>query len=124
MNRLEQVRTDFNNALNRLREAVETSKTELEIDGAIQRFEFTFELCWKTLKIFLKDIHGIECNSPKSCLKKAFELDIINDEKLWLKMVDARNASVHLYDKKNSRKIFDAIKNNYLAEFERIIKEI
>jgi len=35
---------NLNNALDRLSEAVKTAKTDLEIDGTIQRFEFSFEL--------------------------------------------------------------------------------
>jgi len=50
---------NFVNALSSLEEGVKEAKGELEKDGVIQRFEFTFELMWKTLKIFLYD-EGIE----------------------------------------------------------------
>ncbi len=59
-------------AYERLREAVDTPLDEpLALDGTIQRFEFTFEIAWKTLKTYLED-HGIVSHSPKGCLMAAF----------------------------------------------------
>ena len=40
----------FNQAITRLGEAIEEKESDLKIDATIQRFEFTFELSWKTLK--------------------------------------------------------------------------
>jgi len=57
-------------AFTKLREGASAVKDELDRDGVIQRFEFTFELLWKTLKIFLGE-EGIECRSPKECLRSA-----------------------------------------------------
>lgn len=41
-------------AVERLKAALERPKDEFIRDSAIQRFEFTFELAWKTLKTFLE----------------------------------------------------------------------
>ena len=41
-------------------------------DSTIQRFEFTVEIFWKTIKGFLKEIEGIDCRSPKSCIRNFF----------------------------------------------------
>ena len=45
---------NLNNALDRLSEAVKTAKTDLEIDGTIQRFEFSFELFLENSKTCIK----------------------------------------------------------------------
>lgn len=66
-------------------------------DCAIQRFEFSFELCWKTLKIFLLD-QGIESAGPKDVLQKSFQIGFITDETLWIEMSQARNLMSHVYD--------------------------
>jgi len=58
----------FNQAVERLKEAVQTAKSQLEKDGTIQRFEFTVELFWKTLKAILS-YQVTECYSPKDCIK-------------------------------------------------------
>jgi Nucleotidyltransferase substrate binding protein like len=46
----------FTLALSRLREAVDiVEMTELETNGFVQRFEFTLELAWKTMRDFLTE---------------------------------------------------------------------
>jgi nucleotidyltransferase substrate binding protein (TIGR01987 family) len=66
-------------------------------DGAIQRFEFCFELCWKTLKLFLQK-QGIESSGPREVLQKAFQINLITEEGTWLQMLQDRNLMSHVYD--------------------------
>ena len=54
MNKFNQKKEDFLNALNRLQEALEQEPTELAIDGTLHRFEFTFELSWKLIKNYME----------------------------------------------------------------------
>lgn len=96
----------------RLIEGLKISKDELDEDGVIQRFEFTFELLWKTLKIFLED-RGIICKSPKDCLKSAFKYGLFTDEDIFLNMLIDRNNTSHIYNHEDSRIIFLRIKNQY-----------
>lgn len=44
----------------RLKESTENAVDELDRDGVIQRFELTFELFWKAIKILLEH-EGFEC---------------------------------------------------------------
>ncbi len=94
----------FKTALSRLEEGFrfttdnETEENLLKKDGVIQRFEFTFELLWKTLKIVLES-KGILCKAPTECLKDAFRLGLINDEAAYLQMLKDRNRTSHLYSK-------------------------
>ena len=85
-------------AYSRLRESVEIASGELERDGVIQRFEFTFELLWKTLRLFLEE-EGIICSTPKECMKEAFRINWLNDEDIFLNMLKDRNKTSHIYDK-------------------------
>ena len=114
---------NFSNALERLEEAVNEAQTELEIDGAIQRFEFTFEQAWKSIKKFLED-EGIICRSPKSCLKEAYAVGFINNEQIWLKMLTDRNRSVHIYDMETSREVFENIKRFYVQELKALKQKL
>ena len=86
--------------------------TERLQDGAIQRFEFTIELYWKVLKKILLD-EKAETTTPKDTLSKAFQFRLIDDEKMWLAMLDDRNKTSHLYDFNETRKIFENIKTYY-----------
>lgn len=54
----------LNRACERLEEAVAIAVDDLDRDGAIQRFEFTVELLWKTLKVVL-EYNKVECHSPR-----------------------------------------------------------
>jgi nucleotidyltransferase substrate binding protein (TIGR01987 family) len=100
-----------------LREAVGLAEDELDRDGVIQRFEFTFELLWKTLKAIL-NYQGIECYSPRDCIKKAFRHGIIDDDEIFLDMLEDRNLSSHVYDEETAKEIFERIKKFYLKTLE------
>ena len=104
---------NFERALERLKEAVERAQDELDKDGVIQRFEFTVELLWKSLKAIL-EYKGIECYSPRNCVKEAFKANIIGDDDIVLDMIEDRSLSSHIYDEKTSDEIFERIKNVYL----------
>ena len=116
MKRLEQIKGDFRNALTSLEEAVSQAKSGLEIDGAIQRFEFTYELFWKLLKIYLQQ-EGIVANTPRECFKEGYKLGLLGDEEAALKMIDDRNLTVHLYDKDASLVIFERVKSVHTGLF-------
>lgn len=105
----------FREAVNSLKEGVSQARSQLEKDGVIQRFEFTFELLWKTLKVVLED-QGIQAKTPKESLRAAFQISLITDEEIYLDMLQARNKMSHLYNKEESDKIFSGIKTKYLPE--------
>ena len=54
MKRYEERRKDFFNALDRLEDTLKYEKNDIVIDGVLYRFEFTFELAWKTVKDYLE----------------------------------------------------------------------
>ncbi|WP_446899007.1 HI0074 family nucleotidyltransferase substrate-binding subunit [Clostridium sp. LBM24168] len=89
-------------------------KNELLRDVLIQRFEFTFELAWKTLKEVFEDEGLIGLNSPKSVLREAFSAGLIEDEKLWINMLKDRNSTSHMYSESNAVEISENIKDKYV----------
>lgn len=46
---LEKRKQNLTNAIERLKEALNEEETEIAIDGTLHRFEFAFELAWKTM---------------------------------------------------------------------------
>ena len=116
---------NFSKALKKLKEALELSPTEINMDGTIQRFEFTYELAWNTIKAFLLKV-GIECLNTRDCIKGAFRQKYIKEEseEIWLDMIGDRNLSSHVYDEATARKIYNKIKKDYFKEFVALKKEL
>lgn len=106
-----------------LKEGTIIAKDDLSKDGVIQRFEFTFELLWKTIRIFLKD-KGVNTNTPKDCLKEAFKNGWIDNEEAFIKMLEDRNLTSHAYWESKSLEIFNNILSKYTAEIESVIKKL
>jgi len=94
-------------------------------DATIQRFEFSFELLWKVVKIYLKETHAIECDSPKTCFRELrLPLNLSEKEvELCLKMADDRNLSVHTYSKEMAEKLYKRIRK-YQGLCEKISEKI
>ena len=113
----------LNGAFAKLQEGVDIAADELEKDGVIQRFEFTFELLWKVLKIFLKN-KGIETKTPKDSLKEAFRVGWLKDEKAFLDMLEDRNKTSHIYDHEIAEEIFQNIKNNYVGAIKGVLENL
>lgn len=113
----------LNNAFGKLKEGVEDASSELEKDGVIQRFEFTFELFWKTLRIFLRE-HGIETNTPRGSLEEAFRIGWLGEEKPFLDMLEDRNKSSHIYKKEIADEIFQRIKNSYIKAIDGVLNKL
>lgn len=100
-------------AYERLQEATGRVQDDLDRDGAIQRFKFTVELLWKTLKIALR-YEGIDCESPRSCIKQAFRNGLIGDDEIILDMIEDRNRSSHVYSEAAAQAIYERIEQVYL----------
>jgi len=107
----------------RLKEAVERARDDLDRDGVIQRFEFSIELFWKTLKKVL-EYNKVECYSPRDCVKKAFRYGMIDDDEIVLDMLEDRNRSSHIYDEEEAVRIFERISKVYVNVLEKMIEEL
>ncbi|MBI2092107.1 MAG: nucleotidyltransferase substrate binding protein [Deltaproteobacteria bacterium] len=85
--------TGYENALKTLKTAIKKSRlNELERDGAIQRFEYTFELAWKMIRKALLAMGRAEVSSsPRPIFRDALEEGLIEDIKNWFAFLEARN---------------------------------
>ncbi|MBI4600135.1 nucleotidyltransferase substrate binding protein [Candidatus Uhrbacteria bacterium] len=106
MTKYEATKNDFATALARLKEVLALPKTAITRDSAIQRFEFTLDLAWKTTKTFLEEYRGIRCASPKNCFKEAFQQGLIDHDPFWLDLVDLRNDTVYTYKEELAESVF------------------
>lgn len=88
---------ELGRALGRLKEILGVPEDHTgRVDAVIQRFEFTYELAWKTLKAML-EMFGHEAASPKQAFQKAYVMRWLDDEDLWTAMMQDRNMTSHTY---------------------------
>jgi len=97
--------------------------TELEKEGFIQRYEYTFELAWKTLKDYLAS-QNIPVLYPREVIKAAFHHELIRDGELWMDMLEQRNVIAHTYDEVRFQKALVKIKDEYASALAEVYTEL
>lgn len=115
----------FNNyrkALARLGEAVALSEdrdlSDLEQQGLIQGFEFTFDLAWKTLQDYLRHHKRPNDNGgPNVIIEQALADGIIKGDDLWKAMKKSRDLTSHSYDGETADDIAENILDTYHGLF-------
>lgn len=102
-------------ALQRFHESLQFDESQpLVIDASIQRFEFSIELSWKSLKACLAQ-EGINANTPRECMQQAFAAHWFDDEKAWLSMLKDRNLTSHTYKEDLALDIYRRLPAHYQA---------
>lgn len=115
-------------ALSALRAMVEKPMQEdrSNIDACIQRFEFSVELFWKYLRRLIESKGGI-VTYPKEVLREAYQGKLIDNDTLWLEMLQDRNQTSHTYDEELADKIYKNIVEKYYplmqGSFEELTKD-
>jgi nucleotidyltransferase substrate binding protein (TIGR01987 family) len=88
---------NLENAVSNLERAITIPRDrELVFEGTIHRFEVTIELMWKTLKRALEH-EGLQPKTPRETLKEAFRIGWIDQETVWIDMLEHRNTTSHQY---------------------------
>lgn len=98
-------------ALSQLQKAVSLeSPSDLERDGAIQRFEYSIELLWKTAKKTLEE-NGVPAVTPKDVIREMANAGWINNPADFLGYLKLRNETSHTYDEKKAIEVFERSKD-------------
>ena len=116
---------NFERAFVLLRTALEGRAPEafndLEMEGLVQRFEYTFELAWKTLKDYLEQSGVVLPQiTPNAVIKAAYAAKLIEQGDTWMDMLKRRNLMSHTYDFKEFRDAVAAIRARYLGALEQV----
>jgi nucleotidyltransferase substrate binding protein (TIGR01987 family) len=95
--------------------------SELEREGLIQRFEFTFEPGWKLLKDYL-EFSGVVLNpvTPREVIKAAFAAGLVTNGQLWIDMMLDRNRLSHTYDFSVFTDVLQALVSRYLTALDEV----
>ena len=115
---------NFDRAFVLLRDAMEhgpAALNQLEKEGVIQRFEYCFELAWKTIKDYLEaGGYVFAVVTPRQVLKDAYGAKILADGQVWIDMLDHRNLLSHTYSPVVFEQAVAAIHTRYLAGIEQL----
>lgn len=98
------------NAVSRLEEAfAEPPRNELERDGCIQRFEYTYELCWKMLRRQLIGMGAGDADllGRRELFREAARRGLISDPEGWFTFQRARNLTSHNYDTDKAEETYE-----------------
>ena len=110
---------NFSRAFSLLSEALEEEAgrlNQLEREGVIQRFEYTFELAWNLLKDRLEhDDVSLPKVTPRQVIRQAFQAKLIQDDDAWVDMLTDRNRMSHTYDCAIFDIVIDRIQRRYLT---------
>ena len=109
--------TPFKQAFLSLSRAMERASREpddLEVrDACIQRFEYTYELCIKTIKRYIEHEmplpEKVDQLNYRDLLRIAFEIGLIENVEQWFKFREARNQTSHAYDANKAQAVFQVL---------------
>jgi nucleotidyltransferase substrate binding protein (TIGR01987 family) len=119
--RWQQRYNNFEKAFNQLQRFLETeSLNEMEKQGLIKAFEYTYELAWKTLNDLLKDKGYDDVIGPKPTIQQGFQVGYISDGKAWIRMHKSRNLTSHTYDEATAENIIENIRQDYASLFKEL----
>jgi len=112
--------SNYRKALKKLSQAVAMdyeTLSELEIEGLIQRFEYTYELAWKTLQDFLRERGYPDIKGPSPVIDQALSDGFIKDEDNWKELKKSREMTSHTYDEDKANAIAENIVHVYHGLF-------
>ena len=108
--KIQSLLTDLEKAVTRVSEALILEPTQIHKDATIKRFEFTFELAWKLMQATVRYL-GTDIFGPRESIRAAARYDLITDPETWMKLLDARNITVHAYKEVMADDVYEQAKN-------------
>jgi nucleotidyltransferase substrate binding protein (TIGR01987 family) len=96
-----------------------TNPSEAEKAGLVKFYEMTLELAWKTLKDYLED-QGFMVKFPRDVIKQAFQVELIDNGEIWMKMLKKRNLLAYTYNESLFYEALEDIKHEYYPEIKKL----
>lgn len=94
---------------------IKTELNEMEGQGLIKAFEYTYELSWKTLQDLLMEKGYKDIIGPRPVIEQSFQDGYIKNGKEWLKMHISRNLTSHTYNEETAKEVIKEIRNTYFG---------
>jgi nucleotidyltransferase substrate binding protein (TIGR01987 family) len=97
---------------------------EMEQQGLIKAFEYTYELAWKTLQDLLKEKGYKDIIGPKPVIEQSFQDGYIEDGEAWMRMHNSRNLTSHTYNEETASEIIKKVRAEYYDLFKRLTNRL
>ncbi len=126
--RWEQRFSNYKKALEQLQKFIDKGAlSELEEQGLIKAFEYTFELAWNVMKDYYEYQGVANIQGSRDAMRMAFKRGLIKDGENWMKMIESRINTSHTYNEATAREISNLTTNIYyplFVEFEATMENI
>ena len=111
--------SNFKKALSQLSKFVDKGDAlnELEEQGLIKAFEYTYELAWNCIKDFYENQGESDIQGSRDAINLAHQRGLIDDGKRWMGMMKDRNRTSHSYNEETAEEIAGNILNEYYTKF-------
>ena len=116
---------DYKKALSQLQRFMEKRDlNEMEKQGLIQAFEYTFELGWNTIKDYLQ-YQGVQnMIGARDAIREAFARGLVADGQGWMDMLIDRNQTSHSYNEETAEAIVMGIQNKHVSLLQALKDEL
>ena len=117
--------SNYQKALRQLQKFIDKGElSELEEQGLIKSFEYTYELAWNTVKDFLEFQGHSDIFGSRDAFRKAFQLGIIEDGEVWMDMIQSRNRTTHTYNEETANEISRTVISVYFDAFKKLHEKL
>jgi nucleotidyltransferase substrate binding protein (TIGR01987 family) len=110
---------NYQKALAQLTKFIERETlNELEEQGLIKAFEYTYELSWNLLKDYFQyQGNANTIAGSRDAIRLAFKVGLIADGEGWMDMIENRNLTSHIYNESVAQEIASNIRNRFFSLF-------
>lgn len=117
--RWEQRFSNYRKALSHLKKFIDKGElSDLEKQGLIKAFEYTYELAWKTMKDYIEyQVSDSNITGSRDTFREAFKAGLITNGNQWMDMLESRNQTSHSYNEETAEEIVDNILSAYYDLF-------
>ena len=93
---------------------------ELERQGLIQSFEYTYELAWNTIKDFFEHQGQTDILGSRDAFRLAFKRGLVEQGDIWMDMIKSRILTSHSYNEELAAEVALQITARYYPEFVKL----
>ena len=119
---------NYKKALTQLTKFIDKGNlSDLEEQGLIKAFEYSFELGWNVMKDYYEYQGVANIQGSRDAIRLAFNRGLIKDGENWMKMIESRINTAHTYNEAIAEEIANLILDIYyplFTEFEIVIENL